>query len=90
MTFNSRFAHDLYQSYLPIIREDNKIKLMGKKMENNQDSFKTPFKLNKRLYLGTYSDLNFISNNSITVSFTINVKQNYSNWVNIMIVLILH
>ena len=86
MTFNSRFAHDLYQSYLPIIREDNKIKLMGKKMENNQDSFKTPFKLNKRLYLGTYSDLNFISNNSITVSFTINVKQNYSNWVNIMII----
>ena len=86
MSFNLRFAHDLYQSYLPIIRKDNKIKLMGKKMKTNEDSFKTPFRLNKRLYIGTYSDLNFKSNNSITISFKINVKKNYSHFVNIMII----
>jgi hypothetical protein len=86
MNFNERFAHDLYQSYLPIIREPNKIKLMGKKMKSNEESFKAPFKLNKRFTLGLHKDLNFISKNSITISFTINVKKNYSNWVNIMLI----
>jgi hypothetical protein len=86
MNFNERFAHDLYQTYLPIIREDNKIKFMGKKMRTKEESFKAPFKLNKRLYVGRYIDLNFKSNVSMTISFTINVKQNYSNWVNILII----
>ena len=59
---------------------------MGKKKKNDEESFNTPFKLNKRLFLGRYRDLNFSSNKSITISFTINVKQNYSNWVNIMLI----
>lgn len=84
--FNEKYANDLYQSYLPIIREPNKIKLMGKEKKNKEESFKAPFKLNKRFTLGLYTDLNLISNISITISFTINVKKNYSNWVNIMLI----
>ena len=55
-------------------------------MKTKEESFKAPFKLNKRLYVGRYVDLNFKSNESMTISFTINVKQNYSNWVNILII----
>ena len=84
--FNERYAHDLYQSYLPIIRVKNKIRLIGTHKKNDNDSFKAPFKLNKRLFLGRYGNLNFLSNKSITISFTINVKKNYSNWTNILLI----
>jgi len=84
--FNKIYAKKLYNTYLPLIREVNKIKILGKKTNSNEESFKTPFKLNKRLCLGSYQDLDFYSNNSITISFTINVKKNYSDWVNIMLI----
>ena len=59
---------------------------MGKKQNSDEESFKTPFKLNKRLTLGSFKDLNLISNNSITISFTINVNKKYPEWLNIMII----
>ena len=34
-------------------------------MKTNEDSFKAPFRLNKRLYIGTYSDLNFKTSSDI-------------------------
>lgn len=86
VNFNEIYANKLYNTYLPLIREENKIKIMGKKQNSDEQSFKTPFKLNKRLTLGRYKDLNLISYNSITISFTINVKKNYSDWVNIMLI----
>lgn len=86
INFNKIYANKLYNSYLPLIREVNKIKIMGKKQNSDEQSFKTPFKLNKRLTLGRYKDLNLISYNSITISFTINVKKNYSEGVNIMLI----
>jgi hypothetical protein len=86
INFNEKYANKLYNSYLPLIREENKIKIMGKKQNSDEQSFKTPFKLNKRLTLGRYKDLNFNSYNSITISFTINVKKNYPDWVNIMLI----
>jgi len=85
-TFNEIYASKLYNSYLPLIREENKIKIMGKKQSSDEQSFKSPFKLNKQLTLGRYKDLNLISGNSITISFTINVKKNYSGWVNIIMI----
>jgi len=86
INFNKIYANKLYNSYLPLIREVNKIKIMGKKQNSDEQSFKTPFKLNKRLTLGRYKDLNLNSYNSITISFTINVKKNYTDWVNIMLI----
>ena len=86
INFNKIYANKLYNSYLPIIREENKIKIMGKKQNSDEESFKTPFKLNKRLTLGSFKDLNLISNNSITISFTINVNKKYPEWLNIMII----
>jgi hypothetical protein len=86
INFNKLYANKLYNSYLPLIREVNKIKIMGKKQISDEQSFKTPFKLNKRLTLGIYKDLNLNSYNSITISFTINVKKNYADWVNIMLI----
>ena len=85
INFNKKYANKLYNSYLPIIREKNKIKIMGKKQNTDEESFRTPFKLNKRLTLGQYKDLNLTSTKSITISFTINVKKNYPQGVNIML-----
>ena len=84
--FNPLYAKKLYNTYLPLVREPNKIKILGKKINNDKDSFNAPFKLNRHLFLGRYEDLNFYSYNSITISFTINVKKNHSNWVNIMLI----
>lgn len=86
INFNKKYANKLYNSYLPIIREGNKIKIMGKKQNTEEQSFKTPFKLNKRLTLGSFKDLNLISTKSITISFTINVNKKYPEWLNIMII----
>ena len=86
VSFNEIYANKLYNSYLPIIREKNKIKIMGKKQNTDEESFRTPFKLNKRLTLGQYKDLNLTSTKSITISFTINVKKNYPQGVNIMLI----